>query len=181
MKREDESLLSGSRDHRRKANPGCESRRLRVLSASSVIGSIPTVNRILMAKIRICWPKHGLMTLLEPFGAWKTKGRYFTHEEEGLLMTTMTGTLSHLRPIAIVGIGTGLRPPSEIFNLRRSDVDFERNVLRAGTKTDEGREIPMNKDVHMVLLELYKRETGSDYLFVRWTEGSVPPSKLSGR
>jgi integrase len=65
-------------------------------------------------------------------------------------MSTITGTLAHLRPIVIVGIGTGLRPPSEIFNLRRSDVDLERNVLRAGTKTDEEREIPMSEAVREV-------------------------------
>jgi integrase len=78
----------------------------------------------------------------------------------------LTGTLAHLRPIAIVGIGTGLRPPSEIFNLRRSDVDFERNVLRAGTKTDEEREIPMSEAVREVLLELYNRNAGGEFLFV---------------
>ncbi|HEY0005875.1 MAG TPA: site-specific integrase [Pyrinomonadaceae bacterium] len=86
-------------------------------------------------------------------------------------MSKLTGTLAHLRPIVIVGIGTGLRPPSEIFNLRRSDVDFERNVLRAGTKTDEEREIPMSEAVREVLLELYNKNTGSEHLFVSWRTG----------
>lgn len=105
---------------------------------------------------------------VERFKKRKVIPRYFTHDEEERLMTKLTGTLAHLRPIIIVGIGTGLRPPSEIFNLRRSDVDFERNVLRAGTKTDEEREIPMSKDVREVLLELYNKNTESEFLFVSW-------------
>lgn len=100
-----------------------------------------------------------------------TRARYFTHEEEERLMKVLTGTLAHIRPIVIVGIGTDLRPPSEIFNLRRSDVDFERNVLRAGTKTNEEREIPMSKAVREVLLDLYNRNVGSEYLFVSWRTG----------
>jgi len=108
---------------------------------------------------------------VERFKNRKVIPRYFTHDEEDRLMAAMTGTLAHLRPIAIVGIGTGLRPPSEIFNLRRSDVDFERNVLRAGTKTDEEREIPMSEAVREVLLELYNRNKGSEFLFVSWRTG----------
>ncbi len=108
---------------------------------------------------------------VERFKNRKVIPRYFTHDEEDRLMAAMTGTLAHLRPIATVGIGTGLRPPSEIFNLRRSDVDFERNVLRAGTKTDEEREIPMSETVREVLFELYNRNTGSEFLFVSWRTG----------
>jgi integrase len=109
---------------------------------------------------------------VERFKNRKVIPRYFTHDEEDRLMAAMTGTLAHLRPIAIVGIGTGLRPPSEIFNLRRSDIDFERNVLRAGTKTDEEREIPMSEAVREVLLELYNRNTESEFLSVSWRTGS---------
>jgi integrase len=72
-------------------------------------------------------------------------------------------------PIAVIDEQHTL--PSEIFNLRRSDVDFERNVLRAGTKTNEEREIPMGTAVREVLLELYNRDTGSEYLFVSWRTG----------
>ncbi|HEV2914101.1 MAG TPA: hypothetical protein VGX92_12535 [Pyrinomonadaceae bacterium] len=64
---------------------------------------------------------------VERYKKRKVIPRYFTHDEERL-MAAMTGTLAHLRPIAIVGIGTGLRPPSEIFNLRRPDIDFERSA-----------------------------------------------------
>ncbi|MDT5061156.1 MAG: hypothetical protein QOH63_1615 [Acidobacteriota bacterium] len=83
----------------------------------------------------------------------------------------LTGTLKHLRPVVIVGIGTGLRPPSEIFNLKRLDVDFERNVVRAGTKTDEEREIPIEGAVRATLLDLYHKNKGSEYLFVSWRTG----------
>jgi integrase len=108
---------------------------------------------------------------VERFTLRKTRGRYFIHSEEARLMNVLTGTLAHIRPVVIVGIGTGLRPPSEIFNLRRSDVDFERNVIRAGTKTNEEREIPISTAVREVLLDLYNRKTGSDYLFVSYRTG----------
>ncbi|MCA1601390.1 MAG: tyrosine-type recombinase/integrase [Acidobacteria bacterium] len=108
---------------------------------------------------------------VERFTLRKTRGRYFTHAEEARLMNVLTGTLAHIRPVVIVGIGTGLRPPSEIFNLRRSDVDFERNVIRAGTKTNEEREIPIGTAVREVLLDLYNRKTGSEYLFVSYRTG----------
>lgn len=96
----------------------------------------------------------------------KKRPRYFTHEEEEKLMKQLTGTLSHLRPFAIVGIGTGLRPPSEIFGLKKSDVDFERDALRAGTKTNEEREIPIGPEVKAVLLELHAAHPESEYFFV---------------
>lgn len=108
---------------------------------------------------------------VERFKNRKVIPRYFTHDEEDSLMDVMTGSLKHLRPVVIVGIGTGLRPPSEIFNLKRSDVDFERNVVRAGTKTDEEREIPMSEAVRAVLLNLYNKNKGSEYLFISWRTG----------
>lgn len=96
----------------------------------------------------------------------KKRPRYFTHAEEERLMEQLTGTLSHLRPYVIVGLGTGLRPPSEILGLKKADVDFERGVLRAGTKTDEEREIPLSGEVKEVLLELHKEHPESEYFFV---------------
>lgn len=108
---------------------------------------------------------------VERFKNRKVIPRYFTHDEEDSLMSVLTGSLKHLRSVVIVGIGTGLRPPSEIFNLKRSDVDFERNVVRAGTKTDEEREIPMSNAVREVLLDLYNKNKGSEYLFVSWRTG----------
>jgi integrase len=96
----------------------------------------------------------------------RKRPRYFTHEEEEKLMEQLTGTLSHLLPYVIVGIGTGLRPPSEIFGLKKSDVDFERDVLRAGTKTNEEREIPISPEVKEVLLELHRQNPLSEYFFV---------------
>jgi integrase len=75
------------------------------------------------------------------------------------------GTLSRMRPYIIVGLDAGLRPPSEIFGLQVSDVDFERNVLRADTKTDVEREIEMRTDrLRGVLRGLVVRAQG-EYLF----------------
>lgn len=108
---------------------------------------------------------------VERFVLRNTRARYFTHAEEERLMKVLTGSLAHIRPVVVVGIGTGLRPPSEIFNLKISDVDFERNVIRAGTKTNEEGEIPMGKEVREVLLELRDRNADSDYLFVSYRTG----------
>jgi integrase len=108
---------------------------------------------------------------VERFVLRNKRARYFTYEEEERLMNVLTGSLAHIRPVVIVGIGTGLRPPSEIFNLKINDVDFERNVIRAGTKTNEEGEIPMGKEVREVLLELRDRKTDSEYLFVSYRTG----------
>lgn len=117
---------------------------------------------------------------VQRFVLQNSRARYLTHEEETNLRAVMTGKLSYLLPILIVGIGTGLRPPSEIFGLKRSSVDFERNVLRAGTKTDEEREIPMSLEVREALLELYQRNTGSEYLFVSWRTRAQMKSVKNG-
>lgn len=103
---------------------------------------------------------------IEFFTLVKALPRYFTYEEEERILAAATGTLAHLKPYVIVGIHAGLRPPSEIFGLKKSDVDFERNVLRAGTKTDEEREIPMSTEVREALLELHEANKESEYFFV---------------
>jgi predicted transcriptional regulator len=54
---------------------------------------------------------------VERFTLRNARGRYFTHEEEAKLMRVLTKSLAHIRSVVIVGIGAGLRPPSEIFNL----------------------------------------------------------------
>ncbi|MBD0371123.1 MAG: site-specific integrase [Pyrinomonadaceae bacterium] len=141
------------------------------LSEASVNRELEVLSKIYSKAIDFDKVDRNPCKKVERFTLRNTRGRYFTRAEEARLMSVLTGTLAHLRPIVIVGIGTGLRPPSEIFNLRRSDVDFERNVIRAGTKTNEEREIPIGSAVREVLLELYNRDTGSEYLFVSWRTG----------
>jgi integrase len=141
------------------------------LSQTSVNRELEILSKIFTKARDFGKVDHNPCRLVERFKKRKVIPRYFTHDEEERLLAALTGTLAHLRPIVIVGIGTGLRPPSEIFNLRRSDVDFERNALRAGTKTDEEREIPMSETVREVLLELYNRNKESEYLFVSWRTG----------
>ena len=141
------------------------------LSQTSVNRELEILSKIFTKAKDFGKVDHNPCRQVERFKTRKVIPRYFTHDEVDRLMAVMTGTLAHFRPIAVVGIGTGLRPPSEIFNLRRSDVDFERNVLRAGTKTDEEREIPMSEAVREVLLDLYNRNKGCEYLFVSWRTG----------
>jgi integrase len=141
------------------------------LTEASVNRELEVLSKIFSKAIDFDKVSHNPCRKVERFVLRNTRARYFTHEEEERLMKVLTESLAHIRPIVIVGIGTGLRPPSEIFNLKRSDVDFERNVLRAGTKINEEREIPMGKAVREVLLDLYNRNASSDHLFVSWRTG----------
>ena len=91
--------------------------------------------------------------------------RYFSPEEEPLLMETLTGVRAHLMPMVTIAIGTGLRL-REMLCLRSNQVDFPRNVVTAiKTKTSRNRTIPMNSDVLKTLNELCKGKTGNDYIF----------------
>src|ERR1044072_2462180 len=63
-------------------------------------------------------------------------------------------------------IGTGMRSGDQ-FNLRKSQVDFQRNVIRVpNSKTGKDYFVPMNEDVRRVMLEFAHENPGSEYLFV---------------
>lgn len=81
-----------------------------------------------------------------------------------LTLTNKHNQYSHLKPIVIVGLFTGMRK-SEILGLRWRDVDIKRNVIHLhDTKNSENREIPINKLVQSTIINVLKNPE-SQYVF----------------
>lgn len=81
-----------------------------------------------------------------------------------LTLTNKHNQYSHLKPIVIVGLFTGMRK-SEILGLRWRDVDIKRNVIHLhDTKNSENREIPINKLVQSTIINVLKKPE-SQYVF----------------
>lgn len=71
---------------------------------------------------------------------------------------------SHLKPIVITALNTGLRR-GELLNLTWADVDFDRCIIRVSqSKSGEPRYIPMNNFLTETLQNVTKR-VNSPYLF----------------
>jgi integrase len=103
--------------------------------------------------------------------------RVLADEEESRLMAQLEGRLAHLRPVVSIGVNTGMRR-GEILALRWDYIDFtqvrlltgelsngEINLPKEVTKDDEGRAIPMNKEVREILLALKQDCGGSQFVF----------------
>ncbi|MGA9771046.1 MAG: site-specific integrase [Blastocatellia bacterium] len=90
----------------------------------------------------------------------KKRERILTLEEEGRLLAACTGRRSHLIPILIMALDTGMRR-GEILTLTWRDIDFESKVIaiRAfNTKTQRERMIGMTPRIAQELLNLYSPE-----------------------
>ena len=80
--------------------------------------------------------------------------RYLQPDEENALLAQLVGPRSHLRPIVILAIHTGMRR-GEILSRTWAHVDFGRNVIDVtNTKSGKDRIIPMNEIVRFELLRL---------------------------
>jgi integrase len=96
--------------------------------------------------------------------------RYLSLEEEGRLMAVLTGRKSHLRPLVILAINTGMRR-GELFNLTWEKVDFARSLIYVtNTKSGKDRVVPMNQTVRDELMTM-KERTKSDLVFVSYRSG----------
>jgi integrase len=97
--------------------------------------------------------------------------RYLLPDEEQRLFAVLSGSRSHLRPIVVLALNTGMRR-GEILRLKWEHVDFHTNEIKAThTKGHRDRFIPMNKRVREVLLELRQSSEG-EFLFPGRKEGS---------
>lgn len=87
-------------------------------------------------------------------------------EEENRLLV---GSASHLRPILITALNTGMRR-GEILTLRWENVDFENNVFiinATNNKSKKIKRVPINSFLRKLLLELrLKNAMVSEYVFL---------------
>ncbi|MFY9226873.1 MAG: site-specific integrase, partial [Blastocatellia bacterium] len=89
--------------------------------------------------------------------------RILTKEEETSLLEACLGARSHLRPILICALDTGMRQ-GEIFKLRWRDVNFYSKLITVealNTKTLKQREIAMTRRLERELLTLYQSSFAS--------------------
>jgi integrase len=87
--------------------------------------------------------------------------RYLEKEE---IIRLLTNCRSHLHPIVIVALNTGMRR-GEILSLRWQDIDFKRGIIYIlNTKNGEKREIPINEAVKTALIRAPRNPNGP-YVF----------------
>lgn len=129
----------------------------------------PTVNRELaclkhMFNLAMDWGKANSNPVekVKFFREERHNLRWLTPEEEEKLLPACA---SHLRPIVVVAIYTGMRK-SEIMNLTWDEVDLTNGVISINrTKTLVGRKIWMNKTVKEILISLKMDNPKGKYVF----------------
>lgn len=91
--------------------------------------------------------------------------RYLTEDERGsLLKACKLSAATHLYPIVIVALNTGMRK-GEILNLRWRDIDLANKFIHIETsKSGKRRDIPMN-DLLTETLKYGIKSPGSEYVF----------------
>lgn len=91
--------------------------------------------------------------------------RYLTDDEERRLFAVLVGRRTHLRPIVVVALQTGMRQ-GEILGLKWEHVDFDqRSIYVAHTKTGRPRRIPMSKTVEVELRSLKQDASPDEHVF----------------
>lgn len=91
--------------------------------------------------------------------------RYLTEDEmKRLLKTCKLSTATHLYPIVVVALNTGMRK-GEILNLRWRDIDLTNRFIHIETsKSGKRRDIPMN-DLLTETLKYGIKKPGFEYVF----------------
>jgi len=102
--------------------------------------------------------------------------RFLSDEErEKLLVSCKASECSHLYPVAVLALSTGMRQ-AEIMNLKWSDVDLKRGyIILHETKNDERRSVPLVGHAYELIKELSKvRRIDSPLLFASERSPDVP-------
>ena len=133
--------------------------------------SITTVNRELALLRRVFnVAARNRWMLRNPFGCGeplihpgdeKARERIITIEEEERLLAACSGPRSHILPIIIAALDTGMRI-GEILKLTWEDIDFENRIVTAHTlktKIMSLRQLAMTPRLFVALIESYERST----------------------
>jgi len=133
--------------------------------------SIATVNRDLSLLRRVLnvakrnkWISENPFELgdsLIKLGDEKPRERILTRQEEENLLAACTGWRTHLRPVIICALDTGMRR-GEIFKLKWADIDFIGRIITIhafNTKTERKRQVAMTERLAAELVALYEHST----------------------
>ena len=129
--------------------------------------SIATVNRELSLLRRVLnvakrnrWISENPFELgdsLIKLGDEKPRERILSRDEEERLLAACTGWRTHLRPVIICALDTGMRR-GEMFKLKWADIDFDGRIItiRAfNTKTERQRQVAITERLAEELEKLY--------------------------
>lgn len=93
------------------------------------------------------------------------KIRYLTKDEEKRLFSVLDSEYTHLKPIIITALQTGMRK-AEIFNLKWSQIDFKKGFIEVlKSKSGKARKIPISKKLDAVLKTQLVYQT-NEYVFI---------------
>ena len=91
--------------------------------------------------------------------------RYLTDDEEKQLFAVLVGRRTHLRPIVVVALQTGMRQ-GELLGLTWEHVDLaQKTIYVAHTKTGRPRRIPMSGPVEVELRSLKQDASEGEHVF----------------
>lgn len=113
----------------------------------------------------------------------RKRERILTREEEARMLAACVGARSHLRPIIICALDTGMRQ-GEIFKLKWKDINWATQLMTIqafNTKTMKEREIAMTTRVEYELLALYQNSRPSLDSLVFGIEGNCRTAFLTLR
>jgi integrase len=131
-------------------------------SIASVNRELGTLRRMLNVAMREGWITKNPFSLGEPLinvADERKRERIITLEEEEQLLAACTGRRTHLRPIIICALDTGMRR-GEILKLRWSDIDFESSLIAVrafNTKTMKERTVAMTPRLIRELTIIYEQ------------------------
>src|SRR5262249_7089180 len=124
-------------------------------AVASVNRELACISKIFSLAIRDGKASFNPCRQVKKFEEHNERNRYLLSDEEQRLLSALSGTRSHLRPIVEIAINTGMRR-GEILAMRWSWVDFARGYIHipgAESKTGKARSVPMNQVVRDVLIE----------------------------
>lgn len=122
-------------------------------SVASVNRELACISKIFSLAIRDGEANANPCRQVKKYDEHNERNRYLSPEEEQRLLSSLSGSRAHLRPIVQIAINTGMRR-GEILAMRWSWVDFTRGHIRIPgevSKTKKPRSVPMNSTVRSVL------------------------------
>lgn len=120
-------------------------------SPATVNRELTILSRVLALAVDAGHISDNPMRRVRKFREDNARVRFLDTDEEARLMKQLEGK-EPLRSVIVFALNTGLRR-GEIFNLRWSEVDWARSMVRViNTKTDKPRIVPLNEATHAVLL-----------------------------
>jgi integrase len=156
---------------RRRSTVEFKHRPARDRSLASVNRELELLSRIFTRAIELKLTANNPCDQVRRFELSNKRHRYLLDEEEPRLLVECEGTLAHLRRLIVVAIRTGMRRGDQL-NLRKSQVDFQRDVIWVpNAKTGKEYPVPMSPELREIMLGLVRETPASEYVFANPATG----------